>query len=64
MMSPENFSIVEPINLVSVTLSPQEDTGLVRTSFLLICLLPACKNLLICLLPAAMGTQMLASSAE
>ncbi len=29
MMSPENFSVVDPVNLVAVTLSPREDTGLV-----------------------------------
>ncbi|XP_064405032.1 connector enhancer of kinase suppressor of ras 2-like isoform X2 [Halichondria panicea] len=28
MMSPENFSVVEPVNLVAITLSPREDTGL------------------------------------
>ncbi len=31
MMSPENFSVVDPVNLVAVTLSPREDTGLVRS---------------------------------
>ena len=29
MMSPQNFSVVEPIELVTVTLSPRDEGGLV-----------------------------------